>query len=172
MVRKIKLKEEKKKKTLSKHLKLIKENLKTPFVPTQFNSLVKPIFFPGTTVPRYRICTFISLKEKENTDFLKILEEFAKENEVEKIGKLASKEKVLLSFQGRDQPELFIIEKGSKKREKLELEHDMPTDINCQVEFNINMYVDRRESKNLFNFAPLSVTYLLDEKAKKLIDCE
>jgi hypothetical protein len=169
---KIKLKKKtERKSTKSSYLIPVKENLETPIVELQFNSVIKPIYFPGTTVPRYRICVLFDLKNKEHTEFLGKLEKLAVEHEIEKIGKLFEG-KVLISCQGREKPKIFILEKNKKKPKNLEIDHDMPVGVNCKVKFTANVYLDRRSKKNAFNFSPLEVIYVFDEKAEELMEME
>lgn len=152
--------------THSESLQLLKEDFETPFCTLNYTSICRPTYFPGCSIPRYNITASFDLDNKEHATFLKELEELATKHGVENLGKLDDSGRVILTFRGRDIPDVYMLKKGRKRPLKVELEHDLPGGIKSKIKFDLKLYFDRRRTKNGFTFPPKRLTIYLDEQSE------
>lgn len=156
--------------TNSEHLNLIKENMKTPVFNLQFCSIFKPYFFPGSPIPRYKVTARFDPKVYKK--YLKTLEEIAEENEVDIIGKMTDEGLIQISYQGREQPKIFVQDVEGKGKKEVELEHDMPAGFECYVVHDLKKYFCRFQKKYAFTYTPKEVVFILDEENQELTESE
>lgn len=170
--KKISIKKSSQKSRSSEFVTEIKENIETPLADIIFCSVVKPIYFSGSAVPRFKIQLELDPEKKEHKDFLTELESLATEWEVQVLGKLLEDGKISLSFQGKQRPVIKMVQYGQEEAEHIELEHDLPPGFKCKINFNLKKYVDRHSKKNAFTFPPNEVIFYLDEENQKIIEVE
>lgn len=154
----------------SEYITVVKENLETPIVTLQFCALYKPYYFSGSHIPRYKVCVYLDPKQGTHKKYLESLEKYAVENDVATLGRQTDDGLILMSYQGRERPEIYLVEKGKKKAVPLDLEHDLPEGFKCKVKFDLRRYFDKFHKKNAFSFSPTKVTFYLDDETQKLVE--
>lgn len=158
MVRKLSLKSEAVSTTKSDFIENVEKYLKTPVSAIKYCFLSKPFFYSGSHVPRYSITLLFDKNIKDQKEFLESVEKIATKSGVSTIGYIDDG-LISIKFQAKEQPMLFILEKGKKKPELIELEHDLPEGFKASVEFELNTYFNKVTQKKAFNFSPLKVIF-------------
>lgn len=169
LVKKISLKSKASSSSKSKNsefITMIKEDLKTPVCTLHFCAISSPIYFPGNSVPRFKVSILLDEKNKTHKKFLSELELLAEEFNVPTIGKRAENGSIIISYLGKDAPETYILEKNKRKPEIVELDHDVDSGFDCVVVCDLKRYYDKFNKKNAFNFTPKKVIFHLDENSE------
>jgi hypothetical protein len=161
MVRKLSLKSDAISEQKNEFVENVEKSLKTPVSLIKYCFLSKPFFYSGSHVPRYSITLLFDKNLKEEKEFLESLEKIATKSNVSTIGFIEDG-LISIKFQGKDQPQFFILEKGKKKPELIELEHDLPEGFKASVEFELNTYFNKVSQKKAFNFSPKKVTFHME----------
>lgn len=156
--------------TSSEYVSVIKKNLSTPVVTLNFCAIYKPQYFSGSTIPRYKVSVLLDPENKSHKTYLEKLEKLAVENDVSTIGRLTDDGLILMSYQGREVPQTFMVEKGKKTPVEIELEHDLPKGFKCKVSFDLKRYFDKYGQKNAFTYSPNKVIFYLDEETQELVE--
>lgn len=153
----------------SEYISVIKKNFITPIATLNFCAIYKPHYFSGSPIPRYKVSLLFDPNKSDDKKFLEKLEKLAVENEVPTIGRMTDEGLIIISFQGRDIPEVFLKE-GNKKAELIILDHDLPKGFKCKVHFDLKRYFDKFGQKNAFTYSPAKVIFYLDNDSKELIE--
>jgi len=156
----------------SEFVTVIKKNISTPIATVHFCGIHKPQFFSGSTIPRYKVSIFLDPNNKTHKNYLDKLETLAVENQVEILGRMDDRGQIMMSYQGREKPKTFILEKGKKNPEEIDLENDLPTGFRCKINFDLKRYFDRYTKKNAFTYTPNKVIFYLDDETEQLINVE
>lgn len=159
-----------KEKVSTEYIDVIKKNVSTPVCTLNFCAIYKPHYFSGSPVPRYKVSLFIDPEIKSHQKYLESLEKMAVENDVQTIGRRTEDGLILMSYQGRDKPKTFMVEKGKKTPVEIELDHDLPRGFKCKVNFDLKRYFDKFGQKNAFTYSPNKVIFYLDEETQQLVE--
>lgn len=152
----------------SKFLKTLLEGDETPILDVYFCGIVKPQYFTGSTVPRYKIGVSLDRKVESHKKYLEALEKIATKHEVKTIGRVDDTNAILMSFQGRVKPEIYMFDEETQELDELELEHDLPANgLRCKIVYDLRRYYDRRGETNAFNYSPTKITFYFDKESKK-----
>lgn len=143
----------------------ILETHESPKFKAKYLSLVKPIFFAGSSVPRFRVIANLDPKEKEVKKYFEELEKIASNEKVETICKVTEEGINVVLYQGRDKPEIFV--KINGKKEAVELEHDLPNNILCSVVYELRKYKHPTKNHFSFTFPPKEVIFYPSKKDLK-----
>ena len=154
----------------SEYVNVIQKNLSTPICTLNFCAIYKPHYFSGSPIPRYKVSILLDPNDKTHRAYLDKLEKLAVENEVETIGRMTDQGLIIMSYQGRDVPETFMVEKGKKTPVEIDLDHDLPKGFKCKVQFDLKRYYDKYGEKNAFTYSPNKVIFYLDEETQELIE--
>lgn len=154
----------------SEYVSVIKKNLSTPIATLNFCAIYKPHYFSGSPVPRYKVSILLDPENKTHRAYLDKLEKLAVENDVEKIGRMTDQGLIIMSYQGRDVPKTYMVEKGKKTPVEIDLDHDLPKGFKCKVTFDLKRYFDKFGQRNAFTYSPNKVIFYLDEETQKLIE--
>lgn len=147
--------------------------MESPFFDLNFCAIASPHFFSGSPVPRYKVSVLIDPDSKEGKPFLEELEEIAKANDVAQIANVNPSGKILISFQGREKPEIYLYDDEEKQEFELELEHDLQKKTaKCKVLFDLKKYYHRRDENFAFTFTPIKITFYLTKAAKRQFEVE
>jgi hypothetical protein len=149
----------------NKNLITILDTHKSPIFKPKYMALVKPIFFAGSPVPRFRVIANLDPKEKDVKKYFDELEKIAKENKVDKICKQTEEGIYVALYQGRDKPDVFVVIDDEKI--PVDLEHDLPKNISCQVVYELRKYKDTRENQFSFTYPPKEVIFYPSKKEIK-----
>jgi hypothetical protein len=155
---------------VSEYVNLIKKNIVTPIATLNFCAIHKPHYFSGSPIPRYKVSLLFDPEDKSHRKYLDSLEKLAVENDVQTIGRLTDEGLIIISYQGRNIPETFLLEKGKKTPDPIFLDHDLPKGFKCKVHFDLKRYFDKFGQKNAFTYSPTKVIFYLDEESKELIE--
>lgn len=169
MVRKLSVKQEKTPEIKNEFVESVEKSLKTPMGYIKYCYLSKPFFYTGSHVPRYSITLLFDKNLKDHKEFLENLEKIATKIGVDSLGYIDDG-LISIKFQGQNMPKLFSQEKGRKKIEEIELEHDIPEGFKASVDFELKTYFNKTSKKKAFNFSPQIVTFLLDDENLELTD--
>lgn len=127
----------------------ISANCKTPILEVKFCNLVKPFYYPNSSIPRYSItCVFDPREEK---DFLNSIKTIEKNEGVDSIIKnetqkgeegLAWTGRVLIKFQSKDKIPVYIKKEG-KESIPLDLEDELKKTERVSIIYDILRYTKK-----------------------------
>lgn len=153
----------------SKYIKVIKKNLVTPLLQVHFCSLVKPFYYAGSHVPRYKVAVTIDPSIKIQKKYLEKLEKLAEAQKVDTLGREGDYGLIHMNYQSKICPKIYLVEEAGAKPEQVELEHDLPKGFQCTIQFDLKRYFDKFNKKNGFTFCPNKITFYPDEEMKKRV---
>ena len=155
----------------SEYVNTLRKELYSPRAELSYCSIVKPAFFAGSSVPRYKVVLAFSKDNESHVAFLKELEDIADVEQIGTVGRLDTRGRILISFQGREKPEIKSILADNEKIE-IELDHDLPSGIPTSVKFELRKYFDRYQQRSAFSFKPLEIYFYLDNETKDTLKLE
>lgn len=156
----------------SEWVKTVQQGMETPIADIFWCSVVRPTYFSGSAIPRYKVQLELDPKKETHKKYLDDLEALAREWKVESLGKMTEKGTILMTYQGKEPPITKMVEFGKKRPITIDLEHDMPKGFKCKIKFDLKRYIQKQDQKNAFTFTPREVIFYLDEETQSMIEVE
>lgn len=145
-----------------------RNRLISPVAAMKYSCLAKPYYYPGSPTPRWSLTVLFDPSKPEDAALLKIFETIAEEEKISTIGFMEG-DLISIKFQTKDKIPLFILDKKTMEVEPVELERDVPPGFAVSVEFDINIFDNKKTNENGFNFCPTAITFHdYDEKIQEL----